>query len=257
MIIDYKKLNGFVEILRDCNHDDIELKFDKDGMSFRMMDQSQISLIDYNLPSSEFIKYGKEDWSFASDTEIMGKVMKALRGADEIEIKRKAIKKVDEEVSGKTDERYGAVFIHDTLKLDVESFVCSDHPPKIPTADGMVDIVMHPKEFYKALNKIESLGVNVIRINVDEDKLTLSAVSDSDALKGTISSKLDKKYEKHKVTISLDPLFKFVKRVALLNDSLDAKIALKLKTDSPISIVGELCGGRLEYWLAPRIDYSD
>jgi proliferating cell nuclear antigen len=210
----------------------------ENGLKLRAMDPSQISLVDFELPSKAFEEYKVDKTqTFGVDFIELSKITKRVKPEDKIEISLdKRLKIV---FKGKTTRSFNLGVIESTTA-----------PPKEPKIEFSAEVKLGPDVLKDALKDAELVS-NHVAVSI-KDSLTIKAEGDTGSAEIQLGSEniLSKSVkEEARAVFSLEHLNNL-----LLAAESPAVVILKLRTDAPLRIEYAVGEGRVVYYLAPRIE---
>lgn len=224
----------------------------KDGLTFRGMDPSHVSLIDILWPSSAFSKYDcpKPD-KFTVRVEDFGKVIKRSDSRDSVEISR--------ETSGSLLLRTGNQFYKREFELHL--LESSASPAQLPKLTFGAKFVMSFTSFSEALSDISTIS-NQISIIVSGEKLSFKGSGDSG--KALVSFEKGEKDELFEIqsneketssTYNIEYISRIVKSMgAASTDTVRLEYSNKMPLRIEFGLGGSASkGGRIHFYLAPRV----
>jgi proliferating cell nuclear antigen len=240
----WKNLVGAISTLVD------EASFDADaeGIKLRAMDPSHVAMVDFEWPKTIFDEYVcDEPTKLCVNISEMLKLLRRVGGDESIQLEL-------EEKTGwlkmTLKSKYTRVFRMATLEASMEEVPT----PKI-SFNSMVKITTTCMR--NAVDDASTVSDH-IQFEASDDKFTMHATGDL----GSVTIDVDKESEEilgfevkeaSKAMFGLNYLSEMVKAASNVSDI----VALEFSTDMPVRLNFELPqSGRLQYYLAPRIESS-
>jgi len=240
----WKNLVGAISTLVD------EASFDADaeGIKLRAMDPSHVAMVDFEWPKTIFDEYiCDEPTKLCVNISEMLKLLRRVGGDESIQLEL-------EEKTGwlkmTLKSKYTRVFRMATLEASMEEVPT----PKI-SFNSMVKITTTCMR--NAVDDASTVSDH-IQFEASDDKFTMHATGDL----GSVTIDVDKESEEilgfevkeaSKAMFGLNYLSEMVKAASNVSDI----VALEFSTDMPVRLNFELPqSGRLQYYLAPRIESS-
>jgi proliferating cell nuclear antigen len=224
--------------------EEAEFILDKDSLSLKATDPSQISMIDFKLPKKAFKEFNvPSQKKIGVDLDYLNQIMSRAKASDELEIK------LDEENS--------------RLKLSFKG--SSKRSFSIPLLDISRQELPTPKIEFEATAKIKadslqdalkdaSLVSSHITLGIENDKFFMKA----DSSKGNWEHETSKK-DSALVELQVLKEGKAMFPLEYLQDMLkaassDTVVSIGLKANYPISLAYAIGDASVSYYLAPRIE---
>lgn len=222
--------------------DECKLNFTKEGISTKVVDPSNISLISVDYPSELFDSY-------ISDTTTIGLDLVELKNI----LKYNEPKSILDISSKNTTSEMG---VESSLFIDSDGFrdeICLLDPknfrkdPLVPNNYTSGNVSLQTKRFLKILNKSRfNLKDKYIDIRIEDEKFITN--SDNDINKTTSETTPQIISGNGKGLYSIDELLKITKVIK------SKTIDIEMGIDRPIKIKFDVSEkGKAEYILAPRI----
>lgn len=217
-----------------------------EGLAFRAIDPSRVSLIEMYIPKESFEVFELEDeLKAAINVEELGKILRSSEKDDKISLN------LMENTLGIEYERKGVTreFII-SLQTGSEAEVIPELKLELNNRFKVVGHLL-----YEGITSIEDLG-DVLTIKALDDGLSLTVKSDigeAEVLLNTSSGALlDKEVAEPNVEVSYGiEYFKYVKLAMRISEDLD----LLLGPEMPCKLVFNLPqGAKMNYYVAPRIE---
>ena len=225
----------------NCMRDEATFTINEEGLTFREMDPSHVSLVDISIPNACFEKWSCiEEKKFALNLDEFRKLVSSLdtKGSVKIIIQ-------DEKILVSQNGFTASV---KTIEASI-----SDVPlPKIPYNSTLLFAENEPinaLEFIRTLRKIDSIS-DYVTINCDSNKVVFSGKGDLGESQKTFEECIYNNREDSETTYSLEYLMPFLR--TLNKDSL---IELGFSTSKPMRIQTRVNNmGRIDMYLAPRVE---
>jgi proliferating cell nuclear antigen len=227
----------------ECMYDDATFTIDEEGLSYRMMDPSHVSLADIGIPNSCF-----ETWSciekqvFALNIEELRKLVNSLdaKGSIKVEIQKEKILVTQNgfQASMKTIEP--STKDVPLPRIAYDSTIVFSENEKINTM-----------EFVRTIRKIATVS-DYVTINCDDDKVVFSGKGDNGESQKTFTKEQFelRNRQDSETTYSLEYLMPFMRTL-----SKDSEIEIGFSTAKPMRIQTRINNlGRIDLYLAPRVE---
>ncbi len=237
--------NTLLQIVKsaNCMRDEATFTINEEGLTFREMDPSHVSLVDISIPNSCFEKWSCiEAKQFALNLDEFRKLVSSLdtKGSVEIIIE-------DEKI---IVSQNGFIASVKTIETSV-----SDVPlPKIPYDNTLIineDQEINALDFKKTLIKISTVS-DYVTINCDDARVILSGKGDNGNSEKTFTKEdfeINNRNDSE-TTYSLEYLMPFLKTLTK-----DSKIELGFSTSKPMRIQTRVNNlGVIDMYLAPRVE---
>jgi proliferating cell nuclear antigen len=212
----------------------------KEGLRLRMMDPSQIALVDLELPKEAFSKYRADDSSFVGlDLVDFSKILSRSRHNEKLAVSLEE-NKLLLEFSGESKRSFKVPL------LDLGSTLARE--PKVPF-DAVVK--MKGSAFKEMIGDASVLSAHVV-LKADSDSFFVEAHGDS----GDLNTETKKgKLVELKASGESRAMFP----AEYLNNIVKAcpeeeVLEISLKTDAPVKITYSIGKAKLAYFLAPRTE---
>ncbi|MFH1722627.1 MAG: proliferating cell nuclear antigen (pcna) [Candidatus Altiarchaeota archaeon] len=219
--------------------DEGTFQIDKNGISLRAMDPSQIALVDLLMPPSAFEEFkADEPTTLGIDFTELSKICKRAHPEDKIDLSLNSRLKII--FKGKTTREYNISIIDST-----------SNPPKEPNIEFTAQVKIGAPIIKETLKDAELVS-NHVAIKVDKDGLTVSSDGDTGSVNIQIPDEniLSKEVtEDSRSVFSLNHLDNLLKAA-----DATSLVSMSLKTDSPMKLEYAIGEGRVIYFLAPRIE---
>lgn len=227
----------------ECMYQDATFTIDEEGLSYRMMDPSHVSLADIGIPNSCF-----ETWSciekkvFALNIEEFRRLVNSLdaKGSIKVEIQNEKILVSQNGFSASIKT------IEPTTK---------DVPlPRIPYDSSMVfskDEKISTMEFVRTIRKIATVS-DYVTMDCNDSKVILSGKGDNGESEKTFTKEEFELRNRHdsQTTYSLEYLMPFLRTL-----SKDSQIDIGFSSAKPLRIQTKINNlGRIDLYLAPRVE---
>ncbi len=221
--------------------DEGTFRIDKDGMKLRAMNPSQIALVDFELPAKAFENYEvKEPCDMAIDFSKLSKITKRIKPDDKIELKLDSQLKMV--FSGKTKRSFSISVLGATAAQ-----------PKEPKVDFTAEVKVNAGTLKDALKDAELIS-NHVAIEINKKQMILSAEGDTESMNVVLPEEdiisIDAK-EKARSVFSLEYLDSLLKAA-----DASSVMVLSMRADAPLRVEYAIGGGKVVYYLAPRIESS-
>jgi proliferating cell nuclear antigen len=227
----------------ECMYDEATFTIDEEGLSYRMMDPSHVSLADIGIPNSCF-----ETWSciekqvFALNIEEFRKLVNSLdaKGSIKVEIQNEKILV--------TQNGFQA-----SMKT-IEPSTTDVPLPHIPYDSTMVfseNEEISTMEFVRTIRKIATVS-DYVTIDCNDEKVILSGKGDNGESQKTFSKDQFELRNRNdsETTYSLEYLMPFLRTL-----SKDSQIEIGFSTAKPLRIQTRVNNlGRIDIYLAPRVE---
>lgn len=225
--------------------DEAEFTLNENGLFLKATDPSQISMVDFSIPSKSFEKFDiKEPTRIGVDLAYFGQVLGRAKAGDALDISFDENRTKLIVILSNSSKRQFEVPLIDVSSSDLPS-------PKI---EFDAEVAIAASEVMEGV-KDASLISTHITLGVDAEHFFIRANSSKGKLNNQI--KLNDKGSVHsfkakneaRATFPIDYLKDMVKGAGS-----DSAVTLKLKTNAPISISYNISDASLVYFLAPRIE---
>lgn len=224
--------------------DEAEFIIDDRGLGLKATDPSQISLVDFYVPKSAFTKFDAgQSAKIGVDLNYFNQVMGRAKSGDRLEM-------------GLSD---------DNSKLLVSFTGNAKRSFSIPLLDLNMAELPLPKIDFDAEVKVTADCLNDsfkdaalisthLVLSVEKNAFTLKANSSKGSLENVYSTK-DKSMVSLKATDDVRAMFPLDYLVSIIKaTSSDTEVTLRLKNSAPVEVTYSIGEGRLQYFLAPRIE---
>ncbi len=227
----------------ECMVSDATFTIDEEGLSFREMDPSHVSLIDMGIPNSCFEKWSCiEKQSFALSIKEFRQLVSSLDAKGSVKIIIQ-----DEKILVSQNGFSASIKTLEASNNDVPL-------PRIPYDSTLIfseNTSVSSLEFTKTLRKISTVS-DYITINCDDNKVILSGKGDN--------GNSEKTYDREEIeinnrqdsetTYSFEYLMPFLKTL-----NKDSQIELGFSNQKPLRIQTKINNlGRVDMYLAPRVE---
>ena len=227
----------------ECMYDEATFVIDEEGLSYRMMDPSHVSLVDIGIPNSCF-----ETWScierqvFALNIEEFRRLVNSLdaKGSIKVEIQTEKI----------IVSQNGFEAIVKTIEPRTE-----DVPlPRIPYDSTLVfsqEQEITAREFGKTIRKIATVS-DYVTMDCNDYQIVLSGKGDNGQSQKTFTKEQFELQNRHdsETTYSLQYLLPILRTL-----SKDSQIELGFSSAKPLRIQTRINNlGRIDFYLAPRVE---
>ena len=237
--------NTLLQIVKSaaCMRDEVSFTINEEGLAFREMDPSHVSLVDISIPNSCF-----ETWSCIEEKKF---------GLNLDEFK-KLVNSLDTKGSVKIIIENEKILVSQngfTANIKTIETTVNDVPlPHIPYNSTLIineENGINALEFKKTLIKIATVS-DYVTINCNDDKVILSGKGDNGQSEKTFT-KDDFEIinrEDSETTYSLEYLMPFMRTL-----NKDSKIELGFSQTKPLRIQTRVNNlGRIDMYLAPRVE---
>ncbi|HZX19835.1 MAG TPA: proliferating cell nuclear antigen (pcna) [archaeon] len=224
--------------------DEAEFIIDEKGLSLKATDPSQISLVDFELPKKAFKKFDvKKSSRIGLDLNYLGQVMSRAKSGDSVEfLLSDDASKLVLVFSGKSKRSFTIPL------LDLTS---GDLP--LPKIDFDAEIKIKADALNDSFKDASLISTHIV-LSVENDSFFVRANSSKGNLENIYTQKDHsvvslKASNEVRAMFPLDYLANIIKAA-----SSDTEILVSLKTNAPVQINYSLGDGKLQYFLAPRIE---
>lgn len=236
----FKKCIDAISVLID----EAEFTIDKEKLSLKATDPSQISMIDFELPKSAFKEFNiAAPTKIGLDLDYLSQIMARASAKDSLKLT------LDEEKSRLKITFKG----NSTRSFSVPLVDVSGTEPPSPKIEFDAEIKIRADALQNGL-KDAALISSHITVGVDAEEFFIKANSSKGNLKN-YTKKGDASLVEMKVknpasaTFPLEYLSDMVKAA-----SSDTEVTVNLKNDAPIEISYKIGEASVKYFLAPRIE---
>jgi len=228
--------------------DEASFNISKDGIRLRAMDPSHVAMVDFEWPSTVFEEYTCDESSKLSvNVAEMIKLLRRISGDESIEL---ALETGSPKLQMVLRSKYTRTFGMSTLEPSTEEVPT----PKISfNASARLTASL----LRNAWDDAAAVSDHII-FEASSDKLAMRATGDVgnviiEVEKGSDELLSLETKENARSTFSLNYLSEMVRAASSLSDI----VLLEFSTDMPIRLSFEMLSkGRLQYYLAPRIEGS-
>ncbi len=225
--------------------EELNLHFDVEGITLRLMDSEHVALLDVSMPNSMFEKYKVEsEFDIGVRAEEFAKMINMFDNDSSITISNNEKGSL---ILSNRNEKY-------TLRtIETEK---GDNPLPHLNYDAKVDFNQEitTKDFIKQLQKIKKIS-DYVTFDTTMNKFTMSGKGDignaeASYERGQVSINVNDSYSTTKY--SLEYILPFLKTVK------DQPVTLEYSVSKPLRFEIRLCNiGRLHFYLAPRVEDVD
>ena len=225
--------------------DELVFIADENSLHARAMDPSHVAMVDFELPKAAFSEYDcSGEIKLGINLEDMSRIMRRAGGGDALELS------LDPE-KNKLNVTFKGTSIR-TFHIGLLDLTHEETP--VPSIKFNAEIKMTADVLKEALKDAEVVSDHV-EVGVSPDELEINAAGDT----GGVEVKLDKSSdallelnvtEKSKAMYALSYLTDMMK-AATASDTVTVQFSANMPIKLEFNIIG---GGRLTYWLAPRIE---
>ena len=232
-------LNAIGEIVEDamfiCN---------SDGITFRGMDPSHVSLLDVTFPTSSFNTLESQTSFFGLRVDDFKNVMNAATNNDIVELQI-------------TDSNMMKVSINGTLKMEfnIKLIEKSQVNTPIPKVDYKSKISMDPNTLGRILSNLQPLS-EYVTISCQTDKIQFFSTSDIgdakiDLERGNPELETINISEDTSAAYSLEYMAQIIRSIGKTSNRVNMEYASK----NPMHMLFEMPSmAKVEYYLAPRVE---
>lgn len=236
----WKKIVGAISTLVDEG----TFTIDKNGIKLRAMDPSHVAMVDFEWPKTVF-----DDYNCDTPTELciniseMLKFLKRIGRNESLELSVDQQARLNIILKGKYTRTFNMATLEPTTEEIPAPKISFNAIAKISTAclrnvmddistvSDHIQFEMTPKKLVMSASGY--LGSASVEVGIDSEELL------------TLSLK-----ENSKATFSLNYLFETVKAASTISDI----VTIEFSKDMPIRLNFEMQDGKLQYYLAPRIE---
>ena len=224
--------------------DEAEFLIDEKGLSLKATDPSQISLVDSELPKKAFKKFEiKESTKLGVDLNYLNQIMSRAKASDSVEFSISEDKsKLSVVFSGKSRRTFSIPL------LDIKT---GELP--LPKIDFDAEIKIKAEALNDSFKDANLISTHLI-LSVENDSFIVKANSSKGNMENIYTEKDDsvislKAKTEVKSMFPLDYLSNTIKAA-----SADTEVTVNLKSNAPVEISYSLGEGKIQYFLAPRIE---
>ena len=224
--------------------DEAEFLIDEKGLSLKATDPSQISLVDFELPKKAFKKFEiKESTKLGVDLNYLNQIMSRAKASDSVEFSISEDKsKLSVVFSGKSRRTFSIPL------LDIKT---GELP--LPKIDFDAEIKIKAEALNDSFKDANLISTHLI-LSVENDSFIVKANSSKGNMENIYTEKDDsvislKAKTEVKSMFPLDYLSNTIKAA-----SADTEVTVNLKSNAPVEISYSLGEGKIQYFLAPRIE---
>ena len=224
--------------------DEAEFLIDEKGLSLKATDPSQISLVDFELPKKAFKKFEiKESTKLGVDLNYLNQIMSRAKASDSVEFSISEDKsKLSVVFSGKSRRTFSIPL------LDIKT---GELP--LPKIDFDAEIKIKAEALNDSFKDANLISTHLI-LSVENDSFIVKANSSKGNMENIYTEKDDsvislKAKTEVKSMFPLDYLSNTIKAA-----SADTEVTVNLKSNAPFEISYSLGEGKIQYFLAPRIE---
>ncbi|MEM3526142.1 MAG: proliferating cell nuclear antigen (pcna) [Candidatus Jordarchaeaceae archaeon] len=225
--------------------DELVFIADENSLHARAMDPSHVAMVDFELPKTAFSEYEcNGEVKLGINLEDMSRIMRRAGGGDALELA------LDPE-KNKLNVTFKGASIR-TFRIGLLDLTHEETP--VPSIKFNAQIKMTADALKEALKDAEVVSDHV-EIEATHDRLQINASGDT----GGVEVKLDKSSdailelnvtEKSKAMYALSYLTDMM-RATTTSDTVTVQFSSSMPIKLEFNLIG---GGRLTYWLAPRIE---
>ncbi|MEM3563845.1 MAG: proliferating cell nuclear antigen (pcna) [Candidatus Jordarchaeaceae archaeon] len=225
--------------------DELVFIADKNSLHARAMDPSHVAMVDFELPKNAFSEYNcGGEVKLGINLEDMSKIMRRAGGGDALELS------LDPE-KNKLNVTFRGASIR-TFHIGLLDLTHEETP--VPSIKFNAEIKMTADALKEALKDAEVVSDH-IEVEATPEELDINASGDT----GGVEIKLPKSSdavlelnvtENSKAMYALSYLMDMMKAAAA-SDTVTVQFSTSMPIKLEFNIIG---GGRLTYWLAPRIE---
>lgn len=234
-----KYVNGIAALV-----DEAEFLIDEKGLSLKATDPSQISLVDFELPKKAFKKFEiKESTKLGVDLNYLNQILSRAKASDSVEFSFSNDKsKLSVVFSGKSRRTFSIPL------LDINT---GELP--LPKIDFDAEIKIKAEALNDSFKDANLISTHVV-LSVENDSFIVKANSSKGNMENVYTEKDDsvislKAKNEVKSMFPLDYLSNTIKAA-----SADTEVTVNLKSNAPVEISYSLGEGKIQYFLAPRIE---
>jgi proliferating cell nuclear antigen len=246
---------------------DIYFSADESGLHARAIDEAHIAMVDLNIPDAAFETYEcTAELKFGVSLAEMIQIMRRSGGTESLELSVDAAKvpapketeemQLQEEeyrIKGKLKLKLKSANSTRNFSLSLLGATGEDEIP-IPRIEFNTSLVISAGIFKDAIKDAEIVGDYII-LETTPDTLKMKAEGDTGDVEVIINKdtlyKFDVK-EDSKAIYALKYLSDMTKAVSSADE-----LEIEYSNDMPLKIGFETGGGKLEYYLAPRIEGNE
>lgn len=224
--------------------DEAEFLIDEKGLSLKATDPSQISLVDFELPKKAFKKFEiKESTKLGVDLNYLNQIMSRAKASDSVEFSISEDKsKLSVVFSGKSRRTFSIPL------LDIKT---GELP--LPKIDFDAEIKIKAEALNDSFKDANLISTHLI-LSVENDSFIIKANSSKGNMENIYTEKDDsvislKAKTEVKSMFPLDYLSNTIKAA-----SANTEVTVNLKSNAPVEISYSLGEGKIQYFLAPRIE---
>ncbi len=224
--------------------EEAEFVVNKDGMSLKATDPSQISLVSLSLPASAFKGFEVEQpLKLGVDLNYLNQVMGRAKSGNSLELSvSEDNSKLLVTFSGNSKRSFS---------IPLLDLTTADLP--MPKIEFSAELKIRAEALQDSFKDAALISTHIV-LSVENDSFVLRANSSKGNLENVYANKDSqmislKASEETKSMFPLDYLVSMIKAC-----SSDTEVSVKLKSNAPVEVSYALGNGSLSYFLAPRID---
>ncbi|VVB99198.1 DNA polymerase sliding clamp [uncultured archaeon] len=224
--------------------DEAEFVLGETGLSLKATDPSQISLVDFLLPKKAFKKFDvPQPTKIGVDLNYFSQVIGRAKSGDQVELSlSEDSSKLFVSFTGSAKRSFSMPL------LDLQS---ADLP--MPRIDFDSEVKVKADCLGDSFKDAALLSTHV-QLLVSKGSFIIKANSSKGSMENTYSPK-DKSVVSIKATEDTKAMFPLDYLVSIAKaTSSDTEVTLKMKTSAPVEISYSIGDGKLQYFLAPRIE---
>ena len=238
-IADSRYLRDSISVISELVNE-VNIKFDKDGLEIIAMDPANVAMIVFRLLSSSFIEYDvKNEHNMTVNLEMLKQVLKRARPEDSISLE------LDEDLNKLNIHLKGESIRNFSLGL----LDASDKEQKVPILKFSAKITTNCLNFNELIEDMGIIGESV-SLDVKDGKLIIHTEGNTSSGKAEVLSGSNIKIEGNgKARYSLEYLKKIIKGSKLADE-----MSLEFAKDYPLKVEYKVLDRlRLATILAPRV----
>jgi len=219
--------------------DEGTFEFAESGMALKAMDPSQIAMVDFEMPKKAFKAYEvSQKQSIGIDFSELSRVMRRAHPDDSITMELKG-NKLEIHYDGKSKRKFLLPLIDAT-----------PHPNK-PKIEFDVKVKLPANDLKEILADVELVS-NYVVFEASEKGIEISSESESGKAEVTLSKDAVLELKVTKSARAMFPL-EYLKNMTKNTDVANV-IEINLKKDNPLRMEYAIGEGKVNYFLAPRIE---
>ncbi len=224
--------------------DEAEFIIDDKGLGLKATDPSQISLVDFCLPRKAFKKFeAAEAAKIGVDLNYFNQIMSRAKVGDQLELSLSADKSKLSVVFAGAARR--------SFSIPLLGLNLAELP--LPRIDFDSEVRVKADALNDSFKDANLISTHIV-LSVKAESFLISAASSKGSLENVYGKK-DKSVVSIKSTSDTRAMFPLDYLVSIIKATAsDTEVTMRLKNSAPVEITYNIGEGRLQYFLAPRIE---